>query len=143
MSSISVKEVSCTFGNGKVSEFCVMPTEWCVHGTDPSRPSGEVTKCEPDAHERQCDTERSIASWRRTSETSRHPEMMPDVGVIAGTATAALVPDATNFPSGREFAAWRMCLGSHYRFEVAEPNGYQLLNVGLPTRVFVNYREPL
>src|SRR5208283_2610429 len=39
MSSLSVAEVSRTFGNGRVSEFCAMPTEWCVNGNGPTLPT--------------------------------------------------------------------------------------------------------
>jgi transposase len=57
-----------------------------------------------DLHRRIVLVERSIASWHRTNEVSW--ETIPGVGVITATAAAALVPDATNFRSGRQFAAW-------------------------------------
>ncbi len=50
--------------------------------------------------------ERSIASWHRTNEVSCRLETIPGVGTITATAITALVPDATSFRSGRQFAAW-------------------------------------
>ena len=47
-SSLSVTEVSLTFGNGRVSECCFMPTEWCANGTGPPCPPARVTKSEPE-----------------------------------------------------------------------------------------------
>ena len=50
--------------------------------------------------------ERSIARWHRTNEVSRRLETIPGVGMITASAVTALVPDATNFRSARQFAAW-------------------------------------
>ena len=50
--------------------------------------------------------ERSIAEWHRKDEVSRRLETIPGIGVITATAIAALVPDAGNFRSARQFAAW-------------------------------------
>jgi transposase len=50
--------------------------------------------------------ERAITEWHRKSEISRRLETVPGVGVISASAIAALVPDASNFRSARQFAAW-------------------------------------
>lgn len=50
--------------------------------------------------------ERSIVEWHRKNELSQRLETIPGVGVITATAIDAFVPDAGNFRSARQFAAW-------------------------------------
>jgi transposase len=50
--------------------------------------------------------EGSITEWHRNNEISRRLETIPGVGVISATAMAAMAPDADNFRSARQFAAW-------------------------------------
>jgi transposase len=38
--------------------------------------------------------------------TAQHLATIPGIGPITASATAAAVPDATLFRSGRQFAAW-------------------------------------
>src|SRR5271166_6947663 len=52
-SSISVTEVSRTFGIGRISEFCFMPTEWCVNGTGPPLPPPPGPRKEAEPPQRQ------------------------------------------------------------------------------------------
>ncbi len=50
--------------------------------------------------------ERQIQAWHRASEVSRRLESIPGIGVIAASALAATVTDASAFSSGRQLAAW-------------------------------------
>ena len=50
--------------------------------------------------------ERQIMAWHRESEVSRRLATIPGIGPINATLIAATVPDASQFRSGREFAAW-------------------------------------
>ena len=50
--------------------------------------------------------ERRILVWHRESEVSRRLATAPDIGPLNATPIAATVPDASQFSSGREFAAW-------------------------------------
>ncbi len=50
--------------------------------------------------------EEDIVAWHKTNETSRNLATIPGVGVLTASAIAATVPEATNFKSGRDFAAW-------------------------------------
>jgi transposase len=50
--------------------------------------------------------EGQILSWHRASEASRRLAIFPGVGPITASAIAATVPDASLFPSSRQFAAW-------------------------------------
>lgn len=50
--------------------------------------------------------EQDIVAWHKTNETSRNLATIPGVGVLTASAIAATVPEATNFKSGRDFAAW-------------------------------------
>jgi transposase len=50
--------------------------------------------------------ERAITEWQRKSDISCRLETIPGVGVISASAIAAQVPDASNFRSARQFAAW-------------------------------------
>jgi hypothetical protein len=66
-----MKDVSCTFGNGKLSELCVMPTEWCERKTGTPRPAVLVTKFEPEPHFWQHDTAHSPHA--PNSHSARYP----------------------------------------------------------------------
>lgn len=46
-----------------------------------------------------------IAAWHRNDETSRRQATIADIGPITASAIAAVVPDASLFRSGRQFAA--------------------------------------
>ncbi len=45
-------------------------------------------------------------AWHRASEASRRLATIPGIGPITASAIAATVPDAGQFRSGRQFAAW-------------------------------------
>ena len=49
--------------------------------------------------------ERQLMSWHHSNAASQRLETTPGVGPITATALAASVPDASQFPSGRQFAA--------------------------------------
>jgi transposase len=50
--------------------------------------------------------ESQIMAWHRADDTSRRLASIPGVGPVTASAIAATVGDATQFKSGREFAAW-------------------------------------
>jgi transposase len=50
--------------------------------------------------------EAELLAWHRTNQESRRLETIPGVGFMTATAIAATVSDASQFRSGREFAAW-------------------------------------
>ena len=50
--------------------------------------------------------EAQIVAWHRAKESSRRLATIPGIGPITASAIAATVPDASLFPSGRQFAAW-------------------------------------
>jgi transposase len=50
--------------------------------------------------------EAGILTWHRASEASRRLATIPGIGPITASAIAAAVPDAGQFSSGRQFAAW-------------------------------------
>ncbi len=50
--------------------------------------------------------EAGILAWHRASEASRRLATIPGIGPITASAIAATVPDAGQFSSGRQFAAW-------------------------------------
>lgn len=52
------------------------------------------------------DLERALIAWHRTNETSRRLESIPGIGFITATAITATVTNASQFRSGRQFAAW-------------------------------------
>jgi transposase len=52
------------------------------------------------------DIEKRLVAWHRADETSRRLATIPGVGPITASAIAATVSDASQFKSGREFAAW-------------------------------------
>ena len=47
-----------------------------------------------------------ILAWHRANEASRRLATIPGIGPITASAIAATVPDAGQFSSGRQFAAW-------------------------------------
>jgi transposase len=60
-----------------------------------------------DALERKIEAlEKRIMAWHRESPESRRLASIPGIGPINATLMAATVPDARQFRSGREFAAW-------------------------------------
>jgi transposase len=50
--------------------------------------------------------EAGILAWHRANEASRRLATIPGVGPITASAIAATVPNARQFRSGRQFAAW-------------------------------------
>ena len=50
--------------------------------------------------------EAGILARHRANEASRRPATIPGIGPITASAIAAAVPDAGQFRSGRQFAAW-------------------------------------
>ena len=50
--------------------------------------------------------EQELLVWHRQHEESRRLAAIPGVGVITATALTATVGDASQFRSGRQFAAW-------------------------------------
>jgi transposase len=50
--------------------------------------------------------ESRIMEWHRANEASRRLATIPGIGPITASAIVAAVPDASLFPSGRQFAAW-------------------------------------
>ncbi len=50
--------------------------------------------------------EAAILAWHRANEASRRLATIPGIGPITASAIAATVPDAGQFSSGRQFAAW-------------------------------------
>jgi transposase len=50
--------------------------------------------------------EAGILAWHRASEASRRLATIPGIGPVTASAIAATVPDARQFSSGRQFAAW-------------------------------------
>jgi transposase len=51
-------------------------------------------------------TEREIVAWHRASAVSRRLATIPGIGPITASALAATMPDARQFRSGRDLAAW-------------------------------------
>jgi len=47
-----------------------------------------------------------LLAWHRSSEDSQRLETIPGIGFLTATALAATVSDASQFRSGRQFAAW-------------------------------------
>jgi transposase len=47
-----------------------------------------------------------LVAWHRADETSQRLASIPGVGPVTASAIAATVGDASQFKSGREFAAW-------------------------------------
>lgn len=50
--------------------------------------------------------EARILAWHRTNDLSRRLATIPGIGPITASAIAATAPDASQFASGRHFAAW-------------------------------------
>jgi transposase len=50
--------------------------------------------------------ETHLHAWHRKNETSLRLAKVPGIGPITASAIVAAVPDASNFRSGRQFAAW-------------------------------------
>jgi transposase len=50
--------------------------------------------------------EQRILAWHRANDVSRRLASIPGIGPMNATLLAATVPDASQFKSGREFAAW-------------------------------------
>jgi transposase len=50
--------------------------------------------------------EQRIIAWHRANDVSRRLASIPGIGPMNATLLAATVPDASQFKSGREFAAW-------------------------------------
>ena len=50
--------------------------------------------------------EAELLAWHRSTEVSRRLATIPGVGPITASAIAATVVDASQFKSGRQFAAW-------------------------------------
>jgi transposase len=50
--------------------------------------------------------ETELLAWHRANDVSRRLAMIPGVGPITASAIVATVGDATQFKSGRQFAAW-------------------------------------
>lgn len=50
--------------------------------------------------------ERDIIAWHKVNETSSNLATIPGIGPIIASAITATVQDASNFKSGRDFAAW-------------------------------------
>jgi transposase len=64
--------------------------------------TGQIAECTA-----RIDTiEQDIVAWHKTDENSSNLATIPGIGVLTASAIAATVPDATNFKSGRDFAAW-------------------------------------
>lgn len=55
---------------------------------------------------RALEVEEKLLAWHRSNEVSRRLATIPGVGPITASAIAATVVDATQFKSGRQFAAW-------------------------------------
>src|SRR6516164_7217350 len=50
--------------------------------------------------------EGELMAWHRANDVSRRLATIPGVGPITASAIVATVGDATQFNSGRQFAAW-------------------------------------
>jgi transposase len=50
--------------------------------------------------------ELALLSWHRSNQTSQRLQTIPGIGFITATAIAATITDASQFVSGRQFAAW-------------------------------------
>jgi transposase len=50
--------------------------------------------------------EGALIAWHRTNEMSRRLASIPGIGLVSATAIAATVTNASQFRSGRQFAAW-------------------------------------
>jgi transposase len=59
-----------------------------------------------DVAARASEVEKKLLAWHRTNEVSRRLATIPGVGPITASAIAATVVDATQFKTGRQFAAW-------------------------------------
>jgi transposase len=59
-----------------------------------------------DAAGRVAVVERELMAWHRANEVSRRLATIPGVGPITASAIVATVGEATQFKSGRQFAAW-------------------------------------
>jgi transposase len=58
--------------------------------------------------------ERQIQDWHRQDEVSQRLGTVPSIGPIWASAMAAIVPDASIFGSGRQFAAWLGLVPRHH-----------------------------
>jgi transposase len=52
------------------------------------------------------DYDKKIREWHQANAESRRVATIPGIGIIGASAIAATIGDATQFKSGREFAAW-------------------------------------
>ncbi len=59
-----------------------------------------------DVAERVKEVEVKLLAWHRADETSRRLQSVPGLGPITASAIVATVGDASQFKSGRQFAAW-------------------------------------
>jgi transposase len=67
---------------------------------------GELAQQLLSLQDRLKEIDRKIRVVHRASEVCRRLETVPGIGPVIATAIAATVPDASEFRSGREFAAW-------------------------------------
>lgn len=59
-----------------------------------------------DVAARVCIVEAKLLAWHRSNNVSRRLATIPGIGPITASAIAATVIDASQFSSGRQFAAW-------------------------------------
>ena len=68
--------------------------------------AGRLSQQALDTHAQLREIDLDLLAWQRTNDTARRLMSIPGIGPIGATALAASVTDASQFRSGREFAAW-------------------------------------
>jgi transposase len=93
-------------------ERALMMAHEIVDGGAPDVPSeaikiiGTLSQQALDLHARLREIDRDLLVWQRSSDVARRLMTIPGIGPVGATAFAATVTDATQFRSGRQFAAW-------------------------------------
>ena len=68
--------------------------------------AGRLSQQALDTHAQLREIDLDLLAWQRANDTARRLMSIPGIGPIGATALAASVTDASQFRSGREFAAW-------------------------------------
>ena len=68
--------------------------------------AGRLSRQALDAHAQLREIDMDLLAWQRANDTARRLTSIPGIGPIGASALAASVTDASQFRSGREFAAW-------------------------------------
>ncbi len=93
-------------------ERALMMAREIVDGAAPDVPPeavkiiGTLSQQALDVHVRLREIDRDLLVWQRSSDVARRLMTIPGIGPVGATAFAATVGDASQFRSGRQFAAW-------------------------------------